>query len=96
MTHLGWKPAYVLAMTGLMLAVSAALSADPLTVKTEQGKVSPPEYIGDGKVEGVSGTALRGTTVGRPALEGAATRGKVEGHTRSDCLRCALCAESCF
>ena len=78
-----------LALAGLALVWPATVHADPLTVKTEQGKVHG-KTINDGKVKAFLGLALCGSAGGRSALEGASAGGQVEGRARRDQVRRAL------
>src|SRR5579863_3706590 len=59
--QLAWKAACVLSIAGMALAVAAY--ADPLTVKTEQGKVHG-KTINDGKVRAYLGLPYAAPPVG--------------------------------
>jgi para-nitrobenzyl esterase len=62
MMQIGWK-ACALSVAGLTLALAAAVHADPLSVKTEQGKVRG-KTINDGKVRAFLGLPYAAPPVG--------------------------------
>src|SRR5271170_384245 len=63
MMQFGWKQACVLSIAGLALAFAASVHADPLTVKTELGKVHG-KTINDGKVRAFLGLPYAAPPVG--------------------------------
>ncbi len=78
--QVGMKLACALAVAGLTLGMSISASADPLTVKTEQGKVQG-KTINDGKVKAFLGLPYAAPPVGdlrwkapEPAPKGKGTR----------------------
>ena len=60
---LGLKWACALAAAGIVLGLAPAANADPLTVKTEQGKVKG-KTINDGKVKAFLGLPYAAPPVG--------------------------------
>src|SRR5271163_5241010 len=59
----GWKATCVLSMAGLALALAANLHADPLTIKTKQGKVHG-KTLNEGKVNAFLGLPYAAPPVG--------------------------------
>ena len=81
------------ALMGIAFGLARFADADPLTVKTTQGKVHG-RPINDGKVRAFFGIPYATPPVGDSALEAAANCGEMEGRARRDQVRRALHAGS--
>ncbi|MGB8260570.1 MAG: carboxylesterase family protein [Terracidiphilus sp.] len=76
--HFGWKAACVLAVAGLALGVAMPAGADPLLVKTEQGKVHG-KTINDGKVNAFLGLPYAAPPAGEMRWKAPAPAAKWKG-----------------
>ena len=84
-----------LGLLGILLSVSSFALADPLTIKTQQGK-SHGKLINEGKVRAFLGIPYAAPPVGESALEGSTAGRSVEGRARCDEVWRTLYAGQCF